>query len=43
VREPAEQLGQREAEDQAVEGDEIAEAVDVIPQRARVSEMGGVG
>jgi len=31
VREAAEQLRQREAEDQAVEGDEVIETVDVRP------------
>jgi len=45
MREPAEQLRQRQAEDQAVEDDEVAEAVDACPRReARsVAEMGAGG
>jgi hypothetical protein len=31
MREPAQQLGQGKAEDQAVEGDEVVEAVDACP------------
>ena len=36
-RKAAEQLGHGKAEDQAIEGEEEAEAVDGVPPRARVS------